>query len=133
MKTNPYIILTLILLSLTSCMEEIKNCEQTTNRNILVLNKTPHKKTTARTAKIDDQVFLNNMCTVLFKYRKRLSDVKIRNSQGFLEVIFEENKDYYFLMIYTENDGTVFRMSTNTYYQNDSLVNLLESKVMLPD
>ncbi|QCX00225.1 hypothetical protein FGM00_08920 [Aggregatimonas sangjinii] len=80
-----------------------------------------------------DTIFLKKICALLLNKSKRLTDVNIRNNKGYFEVLFKENKSFYFDMFYTDYDGTVFRLSTNLYYKNDELVELLESELMLPD
>lgn len=132
-NTEKFFLYPILLLLIFSCREPVQNCDTIDTKALIFINRTAYKKTAAKKTVIRDTLFLQNMCALLFEKRKRITDVNVRDNKGFVEVLFEKNEYMYFEMIYTDYDGTVFRLSTNQYYKNDELVELLESELMLPD
>lgn len=119
-------ILILLLIFNGSCADKISNCSEINKKSIIFINKTNDFIGGNDYLEITDYNELNNICDLLLLRKDVVKQPNVKRNNGFIHVVFKENKDTYFYLIFSESKGPIIYFN-NIYYHNPALIKLIKA------
>lgn len=119
-------ILVLLLIFNGGCINKISDCSKVKKKSIICINKTNDFIGGNDYTEITNYDELNNICDLLFLRKGVVKRPNVKRNNGFIEVVFKENKDIYFYIVFSESKGPIIKFN-NIYYNNPDLIRLIKS------